>query len=260
MEFLYSRLYAGVAKALKSTLTFAVSRSIELETKSYLGGLSFEMHVLQPGVGVDHEKLNNIPSSLENVDAFFFSRLSPEKGIFDLPEIAFNVAQNKPDLKFLFAGRFGLAAFKNRFDGLVAAKKLGGKLMYRGFLPESELYGLVKSSRVLLYPSRHDAFPLVVLETLACGTPVIAYGIPAITSNFPSDVVMRVPVGDTKQMAAQASKIIMNPELRHSLSEKAKAFTLRYSWGNVATAEVNAYGRVFAFNTRGCLRLNQHSR
>lgn len=154
------------------------------------------------------------------------------------------MAHAKPDLRFLVAGRFGASVFRNNFDGLVAEKRLGENLVYRGFLGRNELYGLVKAAKVLLYPSRHDAFPLVVLETLACGTPVVAYGIPAITSNFPPDVVKTVPVGDVKRMAAEALRIIGDPELRQTLSRKAQVFTAAYSWERVAAAEVEAYGKV----------------
>ena len=87
---------------------------------------------------------------------------------------------------------------------------------------------------------------MVVLETLACGTPVVAYGIPAVKSNFPADIVKQISVGDFKQMAAEATEIINNSDLRQVLSQKATAFTSQYSWENAAAAEVEAYNKVFA--------------
>ena len=244
MFSLYSMLYSIVAKALKSTVPLAVSPSIEVETERYFGK-SLKMHVLRPGVGVDNEKMQKVEAAPEQVDVFFFSRLAPEKGIYDLPQIAAEIAKVKPDLKFLFSGRFGAASFQKNFESLAAKNQLGERLVYKGFLEPEELYGFVKAAKVLVYPSRHDAFPLVVLETLACGTPVVAYGIPAITSNFPADVVKRVPVGNFEQMAAEALKIINKQNLRAEFSRKAKAFTAQYSWANVAAAEVEAYSLVF---------------
>jgi len=244
MYALYARLYSLVAQALASTVPLAVSSSIELETKSYLGK-SIKMHVLRPGVGVDNEKMLQVAAAPESVDAFFFSRLAPEKGIYDLPQIAAEMAKLKPDLKFLFGGRFGAASFRRNYESLVEKNQLGDRLLYKGFLGKKELYGLVKAARVLVYPSRHDAFPLVVLETLACGTPVVAYGIPAVKSNFPADIVKPVPVGDFKQMAAEALRIIGNQELRETLSRKAVAFTTQFSWENVAATEIEAYNKVF---------------
>lgn len=246
MLALYSRLYALVSEALKSAVTLSVSPSIELETKGYLGGLNIRMLVLRPGVGVDSKKIDAIPPSREKVDVFSFSRLTPEKGVYDLPEIASTIKQRIPDLKFLVAGKFDAPSFRVNFDNLKAEHHLGNGLVYKGFLDESQLYSLVKAAKVLLYPSRHDAFPLVVLETLACGTPVIAYGIPAITSNFPSGAVKTVPVGDREKMAEEAERIIGDLGLRQTLSKKASVFTAMYSWENVARAEVAAYAQVTA--------------
>ena len=156
------------------------------------------------------------------------------------------MAKAKPDLKFLVGGRFGASSFKRNFDNMIAKNQLDKRLVYKGLLGQKELYGLVKAAKVLVYPSRHDAFPLVVLETLACGTPVVAYGIPAVKSNFPADIVTQISVGDFKQMAGHATEIINNSDLRQVLSQKATAFTSRYSWENVAAAEVEAYNKVFA--------------
>ena len=165
MFALYSRLYALVAQALRSTLPLAVSPSIELETQSYLG-TKINMHVLRPGVGVDNEKIQKVAAANETVDAFFFSRLAPEKGIYDLPPIVAEMAKVKPDLKFLVGGRFGASSFQRNFENMIAKNQLDKCLVYKGFLGQKELYGLVKAAKVLVYPSRHDAFPLVVLETL----------------------------------------------------------------------------------------------
>jgi len=244
MFALYSRFYALAARALKSTVPLAVSASIELDTKHYLGGWKSRMLVLHPGVGVDNEKMRKIKPSKEKPDAFFFSRLAPEKGIYDLPEIVMEMAKKKPDLKFSVAGRFGSAAFQNRYESLVTQRGVGGFLDYKGFLKEAELYSLVKAAKVLVYPSSHDAFPLVVLETLACGTPVVAYEIPAITLNFPAGLVKTVPVGNCKLMASEALKIIGDEDLRSELSKQALSFASQHVWEKVAEAERQAYDKV----------------
>lgn len=52
-----------------------------------------------------------------------------------------------------------------------------------------ELSRLYASSDVFVFPSRTDTFGLVILEALACGTPVAAYPVPG-----PLDVVGTAPV------------------------------------------------------------------
>ena len=53
-----------------------------------------------------------------------------------------------------------------------------------GVLPREELARLYASASVFVFPSRTDTFGLVMLEALACGTPVAAFPVPG-----PLDVV-----------------------------------------------------------------------
>jgi glycosyltransferase involved in cell wall biosynthesis len=241
---LYASLYAQVERALKSTTPLAVSPSIEADTKSYIPNWTSKMKVLRPGVGVDNQKIRQIEPSKEQVDAVFFSRLAPEKGIYDLPKIASELAKKKPDLRIIIVGRFESSSVKSNFKKLVIENRVTENLVYKGFVEENELFSFLKAAKVQIYPSKRDAFPLVVLEALASGTPVVAYDIPAITSNFQVESVKTVPVGNLGLMATEALKIIGDATLRAKLSEKAVAFASQYSWKNVVEEEVRAYSTV----------------
>jgi glycosyltransferase involved in cell wall biosynthesis len=66
------------------------------------------------------------------------------------------------------------------------ARKLNihDKILLTGHIPREELFMLKAKALVHLYPSHEDAFPYSVLESLALGTPVVAYDIPALRINF----------------------------------------------------------------------------
>jgi Glycosyltransferase len=55
---------------------------------------------------------------------------------------------------------------------------------YLGFVSQDKLIDVVSKAKVLVYPSHFDSFPLVILESLALGTPVIAYKIPGVRSVY----------------------------------------------------------------------------
>jgi glycosyltransferase involved in cell wall biosynthesis len=243
---LYAPLYAQIKRALKSTTPLAVSPSIEADTKSYIPKWKNKMQVLRPGVGVDNQKISQIKPSQEKIDAVFFSRLAPEKGIYDLPKIASELAKKKPDLKIIIVGKFESPMVKNNFKNLVAEHQVGKNLVYKGFVDEKTLYSSLKAAKTMIYPSKRDAFPLVVLEALSSGTPVVAYDIPAITSNFPVEAVKTVPVGNYMLMADEALKIIVDEAVRAKLSGEAVAFAAKYSWENVVEEEVRAYSSVLS--------------
>ena len=76
------------------------------------------------------------------------------------------------------AGRLNDGATERAFAREVRRLGLDG-VRLTGWLSKEELYGLLSRAKVLLYPSHSDSFSIVVLESLACGTPVVAYASPA---------------------------------------------------------------------------------
>ncbi|MEM4953714.1 MAG: glycosyltransferase [Desulfurococcaceae archaeon] len=106
--------------------------------------------------------------------AIFYGRLGFAKGLFEIPLIAKYLQQHGYELFLL--GRFDNNIEKALFERL--CKQLNVKnIKYLGFLEGKELYELVARSKVLIYPSHYDAFPLVVLESLFLGNHVVAYNI-----------------------------------------------------------------------------------
>jgi len=69
-----------------------------------------------------------------------------------------------------------------------------------GFLSDEELVHVYSQSHLLVYPSKSDMFGLVILEALACNTPVIttsieshkALNLPLIYANTPLEFFRRI--------------------------------------------------------------------
>lgn len=126
--------------------------------------------------GVDHERMVAIPNFLpKDMDPgptvingnaregwLFVGRLSPEKGILEL-------LRQWPRHK-----RLSVVGEGPLMPEVRAAAGPGVNIL--GALRREEVIRLMRSSVGLLLPSLwHEAFPLVYLEALACGLPVIAF-------------------------------------------------------------------------------------
>lgn len=98
--------------------------------------------------------------------AVFLARLVPQKGIRELPNIA-NLLKSKVVV-------FGKTINERDEEMLMSSRKIE----YKGYRPIEEVYDTVSKAKVLIYPSHQDGFSLVVLDTLALGTSVVAYDIP----------------------------------------------------------------------------------
>lgn len=113
------------------------------------------------------DKAELLPGAHEHTPVLFTaSRLSREKGVFELPEIYARAREAIPDLRLVIAGAGP------------AEEKL------REALPEATFLGWVDAERIaelyagldlFVFPSKFDTFGNVVLEAFARGMPVVAY-------------------------------------------------------------------------------------
>jgi glycosyltransferase involved in cell wall biosynthesis len=96
----------------------------------------------------------------------FAGRLSEEKGVLDLPEIFAQVLLKFPQARLRIAGT-GVSEAKLR--------EVLPKADYLGWVGPEALAKAYGEADFLILPSRFDTFGCVVIEAMACGTPVAAY-------------------------------------------------------------------------------------
>jgi|GEM_PF-722569 len=110
----------------------------------------------------------------DDVLVLFASRLTRDKGAFDLLEAAQSLCPRLPRLKIAFAGK--------DTDGqdlvrAIAKAGLQDRVHYLGFQPRDALAGLVQASDVVVTPTRSH-FPegrcMTMAEALVLGKPVVA--------------------------------------------------------------------------------------
>lgn len=98
----------------------------------------------------------------------FAGRLQPQKDPLLL--IRSFAALDEPNTHLLVAGEGDLA---NPMRSLIAELGLQDRVTMLGALPQSEVADLHRASSALILTSSFEGLPFVVLEALACGTPVV---------------------------------------------------------------------------------------
>jgi glycosyltransferase involved in cell wall biosynthesis len=242
----YSKLIS-ITKSLRETLSLAVSFSIPYELSFFSSGLNIK--VLNPSVGVDETIINAEPLNTD-FDAIYFARLHPLKGLFDIPFIWKRVTEAKPNAKLIVAGSWQSMEYKYEFYNLCKKLNLLNNIKYVGFIPKATLYSYVKSAKLFVYPSYLDAFPLAVLESLACGTPVVAYDINPVRFSFRTDAVVKVRSGDKFKFADSIINILEDEPLQKKLSKVALTFSTKYTWDSAAKEEFNSVQNILSYWTK----------
>ncbi|NIQ06691.1 MAG: glycosyltransferase [Candidatus Korarchaeota archaeon] len=240
----FKPLVATSLKVLQRTKSLVISPAIPTELNRY--GYDLHHDVLDPPLAVDFKRINACEPSKKKFDAIYFTRLCPEKGVFDIPKFWSLVVREIPKAKLCIMGTFGRKLWKKKFFQKVKNLNLTANIIYKGFLNGMPKYAHIKSSKLLVYPSHCDAFSLVVLEALACGIPVVAYNIPAMCLNFPNKLVNTVPEYNLASLAEKTCELLTNDARRETLSKKAQKFTSTYTWDNVVEAEKQRYLDIIA--------------
>lgn len=101
-------------------------------------------------------------------------------------------------------------------------------------VPQLELAELYRSSDVFLFPTLMEGLPLVVIEAMGSGLPVI------VTDRGPGDLVRDgiegfvVPIRDPEAIAACLERLYRDPDLRAQMGQAARARAETFSWPRYA--------------------------
>jgi len=159
--------------------------------------------------------------------------LKPVKG-FDLLIKAFKTVLTESRDKDLYLVIAGDGPLRNTLQRLISSLDLDEHVHLAGSVPHHELGLWYSAADLFCLASRHEGWPNVLLEALACGTPVVATavgGIPEIIRSDTFGLLTRRSVEDLARTIARALRMSWQPStlVRYAAS---------HGWDHVAAAHV----------------------
>jgi glycosyltransferase involved in cell wall biosynthesis len=101
--------------------------------------------------------------------------LAPRKGFHLVIEAMFHLVERFPGIRFAMVGGAGPeGAMEKELRGLAEKLGVADRVIFTGPRSREELYLWYSAADVFVLASAHEGCPNVVLEALACGTPVVA--------------------------------------------------------------------------------------
>ncbi|MEO8976172.1 MAG: glycosyltransferase [Casimicrobiaceae bacterium] len=157
--------------------------------------------------------------------------LVPEKGF----EVLIHALSMLPAARLLIVGQGTLAGTLRALAESVAP----GRVEWRDNMSQSELRFAYVAADVLALPSLREGWPNVVLESIACGTPVVAAavgGVPEILGNDDA------PGAVVAQRAASTWAAALESMMRRALPpERVRQYALQFGWEEVVTSQCKLY-------------------
>ncbi|QQE66076.1 hypothetical protein GFS31_27720 [Leptolyngbya sp. BL0902] len=96
--------------------------------------------------------------------------------------------------------------------------------VFLGFVASDRLKSLAYSAAdIFAFPTRADNLPIVLQESMACGTPMVSFdvgGVPELVR--PGITGLLAPAEDVEAFTAQVVTLLTQPELRHTLAAQCR--------------------------------------
>ncbi|MCG8637830.1 MAG: glycosyltransferase [Desulfobacterales bacterium] len=124
------------------------------------------------------------------------------------------------------------------------AEKLGisDRLVFSGSLPQKDLPLYYSGADVFVFPSRYESFGLAGLESLACGTPVLATGVGVFPEILTGTVNGRLlPDADPVLMAGKIREVLTQSRKTEDVTKKIRNSVRQYTWARTARKMSSAY-------------------
>ena len=151
------------------------------------------------------------PSALTSTTALAAGALVPRKG-FDLLVTAWRrVADEHPEWRLRVIGS---GVEQPALEASVAASGLSDVVTFAGFT--TDVAGEMAAASMFVLSSRAEGFPMVVLEAMAAGLPVVSFDCPTGPRDIVVDEVtgLLVPKRDTDALGAAISRVAADRDLR----------------------------------------------
>lgn len=119
----------------------------------------------------EYEISNNVDLLEKNYDFLFVGRFEHQKGLKMLID-AFSKLDRDHNLALV-----GDGSEKNYLQDYILSKKLSDNIIIEEY--SEDIISIYNRSRVLVLSSYYEGFPNVLIESIACGTPVVSYDMPS---------------------------------------------------------------------------------
>ena len=176
--------------------------------------------------------------------AAYVGRVHPSKGLDTLLKAAPLVTREVDDFVLVIAGG-GSPYYKEKLTKLAEKLQVEHSVHLLGYIGETEKMSLLDSSKVFIFPTRHfgEAYPLVVDEAYARGTPVVATNVGVLPLRIKHmETGMLVPPDDPSSLAEALVTLLKDDDSlkrMHRKLQRVKESLL--TWRQVCERLDNAY-------------------
>ena len=150
-------------------------------------------------------------------------------------ETVLKALQSIEGLHLVVAG----AVAESPYPALAAELGVSARVHFIG--KTSRIASLMRSTDFFVFPSRYEAHPLVLMEAMASGLPVVVSGNFGAADYIREGGRILADPNDASGLAAIMAELIRRPDERKSMGEAARKTALAMQWSRTAEGYLEVY-------------------
>ncbi|MBI5405404.1 MAG: glycosyltransferase family 4 protein [Candidatus Kerfeldbacteria bacterium] len=170
--------------------------------------------------------------------ALFVGNLKKNKGV----EVLLQAVAKVDDVTAVVVGAATQPGYEQSLRRQAADLGIDERVVFAGRVSDEELMAWHHAATVFVLPTLGDTFPLVVLDAMAAGKPVVASAIGGIPEQIGDEAGLTVPPGDPTALAAAIRTVVRDPALATRYGEAGRRrVEQRFTWARVAENVESVY-------------------
>jgi glycosyltransferase involved in cell wall biosynthesis len=178
----------------------------------------------------------------------FVSTIEPRKNVVGVLRAFALLAEWGYPGKLVIAGRWGWRTGTIRTE--LESSPVRDRIVHLDYVDRSDMAAVYGSARALLFPSWLEGFGLPILESMACGTPVVTSGRSAMPE-VAGPAGVYVDPESAHGIATGAASLLEDADHCERLTSLGLERARRFSWDDAAAATATVFLRAAGRRTNG---------
>lgn len=230
-----------------ATISMALTENMKKEMQKIYDS---QIEVIPNGIDTKRFNLNKYESreklglNHNQKIVLFVGRLERVKGVKYLIKAINNLSRE--DLKLIIVGD---GRESHSLKLLVKKMDLTEKIMFMGKIPNEKIPEYMVAADVFVLPSLSEGFPVVLLEAMAAGIPIISTKIRGLTEIVENNANgFLVNPKNPEEIADKINIILTNENLAKKISKTNKQRSMFYDWKNIVGTLEKLYNSTITDN------------
>jgi len=209
-----ARFVAAITHFCRSQLIWFAGHDSAAKIQVMRCGIDVEAHAVAP------------PITPDNQTFVCLGRLCPQKGQAMLPAIVARLRKGFPGVKLVLIGGGDL---QETIEAEIARHGVGDAITLTGYMRQANALKHVANARALLLPSAAEGLPIVIMEAMALGKPVISTYIAGIPELLDGDAGWIIPAGDEQATeTAMRAALTASPQTLAAMGREGRARVVQH--------------------------------